>query len=324
MYKYIKQWPVDRENGWSHELNGVCHDKDNWYFTQNGKPGPFKMYEKGILWKFPITHRLANKVTSQAPPNILCYRSESHSGSKKLHYGDIDCINGFIFVPVTGDSHPYIQVFTTKDLTPVARQELKRPYGKYFDSIAWCAINPNDERLYTSDRHISSNFDSHDHSPFLVYDIDFNKIRQGESDFLTYRTCLIPLTGNRKILSYDHIQGGCFDNECHLHTTNGNATGLFEKKYCNSNGGIFVFQIPNAIDRNVPYMVERIAQSNQSKGFRFQFNGRGDEPEGITYWNLNKDNRAPNIKGVLHAIMINNDDGVTNPDDFYFKHYDRT
>ncbi len=46
-----------------------------------------------------------------------------------------------------------------------------------------------------------------------------------------------------------------------------------------------------------------------------------EEPKGITYWDLNKDTRAPEICGVLHAIMIDNV-GVGD-DDFYFKHYDR-
>ena len=49
MYEYIRQWPKDREMGWSHEANGVCHDQNNWFFSQNG-----------ILWKFPITHRIGD------------------------------------------------------------------------------------------------------------------------------------------------------------------------------------------------------------------------------------------------------------------------
>jgi len=325
MYKYIKQWPKDRENGWSHELNGVCHDDDNWYFTQNGKPASLKSKEYGVLWKFPINHRLADKVTTANPAKgILNYDTSKIKGGKKLHYGDLDYYNGYLFVPVTGGGNPFIQVFTAKDLIPVTTQVLKRPDGKYFDSIAWCAINPKDGRLYTSDRHISHNFQSSDKTPFLVYDIDFLKIKERNTNFLTFNTAIIPTTSDGKVLDYDYIQGGCFDFENHLHTTNGSYTGI-SKKYCNSKGGIFVFQMPNVINKGVIDTAKRIAQSNQSRGFRYQFNGLGDEPEGITYWNLNNDPRASkDIKGVLHAIMINNDDGVTNPDDFYFKHYDRT
>ena len=29
MYQYLKQWPEDREPGWSEELQGVCHDSNN-------------------------------------------------------------------------------------------------------------------------------------------------------------------------------------------------------------------------------------------------------------------------------------------------------
>ena len=42
MYEFINDYPYFRENGLSNECQGVCHDKDNWYFTQDGN-----------LWKIP-------------------------------------------------------------------------------------------------------------------------------------------------------------------------------------------------------------------------------------------------------------------------------
>ncbi len=62
MYKYLKTWPSDRENGWSEELNGICHDANNWFFTQNGN-----------LWKFPITHKINDKVTGENREKGITY-----------------------------------------------------------------------------------------------------------------------------------------------------------------------------------------------------------------------------------------------------------
>jgi hypothetical protein len=66
----------------------------------------------------------------------------------------------------------------------------------------------------------------------------------------------------------------------------------------------------------------RIAKSTNGSGdFNYEFHpGWPDyeEPEGLTYWDLN-DGRAPGIRGVLHALMLDND--VSSADEVYFKHY---
>lgn len=301
MYKYIKQWPKDREHGWSEELQGVCHDDNNWFFTQDGK-----------LWKFPITHRIGDKVTSENKAKGILRNKYGH------HLGDFDCCNGYLFIPVTGDGKPYIAVFSANDLSFVMKQEIKRN-GAYFKSLGWCAVNPNDKRLYTSDKHCKNQFGS-DCSPVLIYDIDFAVVQKKSGEFLKYRTALMLKDEKGNVLTREHMQGGCFDNENHLHINNGYYTSVTQS-WANDKGGISVFKIPSYIAANSTPFVIRIARSYQSGIFRYQFNGKGQEPEGITYWDLNKDKRAPEISGVLHAIMLDNL-GIRD-DDFYFKHYDR-
>jgi hypothetical protein len=44
-----------------------------------------------------------------------------------------------------------------------------------------------------------------------------------------------------------------------------------------------------------------------------------EEPEGLTFWDLDADGRAPGIGGQLHAIMLDNELGVS--DNVYIKHY---
>lgn len=308
MYDYIKQWPVDRENGWSHKMQGVCTDTHNWFFTQNGR-----------LWKFPVKHRLADKVTKANPAEGI---KKKYYG---FHLGDLDYSKGFLFVPVTGDGKPYIAVFSSETLSYVTKQVILRPDGKFFDSLSWCAINPKDGKLYTTDRHVGPKkvYQDYDQSPFLVYDVDYDKIKTGSCTFLEYRASISPY--ERKItsngwtsspVSFKNIQGGCFDYEYHLHTTNGTNNSFAKSK----KGGIFVFDMPRTVAKDGVYAAERIAYSTQKGTFRFQFNGTGDEPEGITYWDLNN-GQAPEIKGVLHAIMCNY--VGSGDDDFFFKHYDR-
>ena len=155
--------------------------------------------------------------------------------------------------------------------------------------------------------------------------MNYNNLRFDAGGFLEYRAALQPVT--KKVtaggtvynpLSYSHIQGGCFDGQNHLHTTNGTSKAYAK----DGKGGIFVFTVPKTIQKGKTYTILREAYSTQRGTFRYQFDGTGDEPEGITFWNLNNIAEAKEFKGVLHAIMLNNDLNP-NPDDFFFKHYDR-
>ena len=159
----------------------------------------------------------------------------------------------------------------------------------------------------------------------MVYDIDFAKIRAKSNSFLTYTTFLLVYDTNKERLTREFMQGGCFDHKNHLHITNGDYTikGVIHN-YSNQKGGISVFTIPMIPRTNVQryYQTLRIASSNQDNGFRYQFNGTGEEPSGITFWDLSGKRVPGNISGCLHAIMIDN--YGTGADDFFFKHYRRT
>lgn len=298
MYKYIGEYPKDRENGWSSELQGVCHDDSNWFFTQNGK-----------LWKFPIDHNLNNKILEADIDGKKIIRVDYGN-----HLGDIDCCNGYIFVPIAEDGNPYIAVFSAENLSYITRQEITRD-GDYFDSLGWCAIDTSGKRLYTSDRHIAAEYGA-DKSPIIVYDIDYDAIANNSESFLTYRAVLVLRTEGGSKTSLNHSQGGCFDKENNLYLTNG-----YPHRY--GQRGISIFSVPSTLEKHQSYDIRRIAKSKQDGVFKFKFKvSQGEEPEGITYWDLNNsEKQAPRIKGVLHVIMIDN--YGTGDDDLYFKHYDR-
>lgn len=306
MYTYLFNYPSDREMGWSHELQGVCHDDNNWFFTQNGN-----------IWKFPLSHDLNKQV--KKPSDFSGVIKNSYGGYR---LGDCDCYGGYLFVPVSLDGSPYIAVFDASNLSYIAKTRLDK-FGKKFSLVHWCAINPKDGLLYTSDHNVGNDF-TDDTSPVMVYEIDFEKIRDRSDNFLVYKTFLrlYNATGDR--LSRDFVQGGCFDNENHLHINNGDYTIKGgSHNYANDKGGISVFYIPDIPKTGAKpcYRVKRIACSNQSKGFQYQFNGTGEEPSGITYWDLRNKKVGGKVKGCLHAIM--SDNNGRGDDDLYFKHYDR-
>ncbi|SIN96128.1 PLAT/LH2 domain-containing protein [Fibrobacter sp. UWB11] len=300
-YKYIGEYPPgDREPGWSNELNGICHDDSNWYIIQDGN-----------IWKFPVSHDLNTTVKKEDLSKQIYKYHYGH------HLGDSDCYNKYLFVPVTKDGAPYVVVFSTDDIHKVvARNVMVLPNGKAFSDMAWLAINPNNGLLFTSNGAITKN------DPIYVYSIDFDKIRAGESNFLKlYAQVNLKDEEFDDYVERDCMQGGCFDGSNNLHLSN----GYYKNKHSNKKGGITVFEIPNlSYNPNKIVLVKIKARSNQNHAFRFQFNSYGQEPEGLTYWDLDN-GMAPGIKGQLHAIMIENNAASNffngGDDDLYFKHF---
>lgn len=118
-----------------------------------------------------------------------------------------------------------------------------------------------------------------------------------------------------------HMQGGCFDSQNYLHLTNGKWTGAGHDYSKGTKGGIAIFRPSESPQKGGVEKLYRLEHSTQSGAFAFKFSGIGEEPEGITYWDLDNNQNVPKIQGQLHAIMLDNV-GV-NKDDFFFKHYRR-
>ena len=344
MYNYLGNHPEDREMGWSEEVNGVCHDESNWFFTQNGN-----------LWKFPVTHNLNDTCKSANPLKGILEHVTS------FHLGDLDYYRGYLFVPVTGTgsikgtiSHevlkteydrtvdesnrnigkPQIFIFKADDLSYVRSVSIRKKDGNFFDSLGWLAINPRNGLLYTSDHTVSNKFDGKK-APIHVYSIE----SINDNEMLKLHSTLVLADEHSTVLELSCMQGGCFDNDNYLHLLCGfvtNYKGLdpLKKDLDKFRDGISVFKVSQNPKKSETNTTFRIAHSGQSGTFRYQFDGTGDEPEGITYWDIDKakielskklnieeSKIAPNIEGQLHAIMLNN--AGTGADDFYFKHYRR-
>ena len=287
--EYLGTYPKHRNNGWSHELQGVANDQDNWFFTQ-----------KGALWKFPISHDLSDKIGHKAGPGILRVKIPA-SLSDYDHFGDLDHHAGLLYVPLEGGGTPRIAVFRASNLEFVDSQVLLRPGGKPMTQSGWCAIHPTDGMLYTSNTGIDQG-----ENPIFKFRVGFS----GGKLQLTYAGSLYLKDEDRSGMGLKpFMQGGDFSTDGrYLFLVNGKSW-----KFDKDDGGVWVFDAING---------RKITKSKQKGGFRFEFHPGGtkfEEPEGITYWNL--DGRsAPSIKGQLHVILLDKDKD-TNGDEFYLKHY---
>jgi hypothetical protein len=156
-----------------------------------------------------------------------------------------------------------------------------------------------------------------------VYTIDRSALVQGKSDFLDPEvnyTTLTYETGTKVAL--DIMQGGEFSDDGFLYLIHGYGSDIGE----GYGYGIKVFDITTW------KLVVASTNEGGTGGFKYEFHPttwdtwKYQEPEGLTYWDLDKDTRAPHIQGQLHAIMLDNDyvepDAPGNVDDeLYFKHY---
>lgn len=230
-YEDLGFCPQNVKNDFSNDICGICHDENNWYISQgsaikmvpaNGLDKNLNYIEKVQSNKCPIYRNVRIEYVSFSK----YYKSTDENTPVGVNikgpvFGDIDCYNDYIFVPIsateTFDSQ--ILVFSKKNFDCVAYQILYKKDGVPFKRLNWCAVNPQDECLYTSDAYISPSFEGN-HSPILAFKIDFRGLSY------CVRSCLkivnnegIKLQRKKKVNSDDtvpyildaEVRGGCFD-----------------------------------------------------------------------------------------------------------------
>lgn len=305
--KYLGQHPKNRQNGWSDGLQGVGHDRNNWFFTQ-----------KNRLWKFPISHDLNKKIKLFYPytstTNVRKQRPlptgvktmtipESLKRRGYDHFGDLVHHKGYLFIPLEAEKgsnkqKPLLAVYRASNLAYVGSAKLPRQ-----TKAGWVAINPSDGLLYTSNNNLSSA------NKLIAYRVDYNALRKNKV-LISYQKMksLFDARG-RTITLKRYMQGGEFsDNGKYLFLVNGRAS----KKTPSRDGGIWVFDFKTG---------KKVLKSSTKGRFKYEYHPgfpNGEEPEGITFWSLDNRN-APKIKGNLHVILLNND--VSSKDEFWLKHY---
>ena len=258
----ISKYPNDRELNWTNEVQGVSHDDDYWYISQQKR-----------LWKIPVGHDLNKDVKKNDPQLDIKSIPIPHTLSKNYdHFGDIDCFDDFLFVPLEKtDSKRTARIacFHASNLKLIGSTlvTLQKNHA------SWCAVNKADNLLY------SSTFDA---SVIFAYEYTI----RNNSFSLRLNHKLNLKNGNGSKFKLKGIQGGVFAN------LSGN-TILFLSSNDDSTRGVNAFEVSTG--KRIDY-----------KKIDSDFFTVGEEIEGLTFWDLDN-NKAPKIKGQIHVIELDND-----------------
>lgn len=320
-HTYLGNNPDEGNPGWHEEAQGLAHDADYWYMTQNPafQISPFQTPPAIIgggprLWRVPVTTNLGSGVDC-GHGGVSCgsLRDTALMAHGYNHYGDPDIYEvggrGYLLVPLeNGDQGPAVAIFRAD-----ASLEFLAfaPFPGQTHS-SWVAVDANGLLL-------SSEFDGVTH--FNRYYLDWAAFQAtGEHAFT-----LVPVSPMKvqdevgAPLTLEGAQGGEYSDD--------GGTIYF----VSGHDGIHVFE-PRAgsvaeCGSVVPCTVaSRIEQSHNSPGgFAYEFDTSStvkEEPEGLTFWDLDADGRAPGLKGQLHVVLLDND--LVTDDDVYVKHYRRS
>jgi len=305
-YYYLGDYPNQPPNpGWQQDVQGVAHDRDHWFITQERK-----------IWKIPVGYDLYS--TGEGTPGVitrsLCDATNlcmcvPDFFSPELwkcqtgynHFGDPECYetNGqtFLLVPVERQpDHPAIALFSADSLAYLDHADLDQQI-----QAPWCAVDPQGN-VYTS------NFDVNNDNPIRKYTVDWDRVIASGTLRLTLTNSFWLTNDSGTFMTLSNVQGGVITPSGTLLYLVAGYNGQLRES-----DGIHVFDLASG---------RRVQRSTLGFGsFNFEFDPTGviqEEPEGLTFWDLD-DGRAPGISGQLHVLLLDNDCG--DPDDVYFKHY---
>jgi hypothetical protein len=324
-HTFVDDYPSNHNSNWTENLQGVTHDSEHWFFTQEEKL--WKIHARRDLNADPIT------VDDQADmPGIL-----DDLGCN--HFGDPDHFEhngqGYLFIPVEGDDDcgkkPIVAVFRNEQGLPfIGHQALENETLDDNARIGWCAINPTNGLLYTSHNEIN------DKLPIFRYQVDWDALENNqviitpESNMTLWQT---PARQNHVQIP-KYVQGGAFSLGGKLYIVGGKAIKPLIWKYIptflipliidlfEDEGGIFVFDLFD--DAGEAFGCLDVKSSLTDTPFLYEYHPgywKSEEPEGLTHWDIDGlDFQVPGIEGQLHAILLDNNTWPAD-DEIYFKHY---
>lgn len=313
-HTYLGNNPSEGNPGWHQEVQGLAHDADYWYITQNPafRISPFDnpptLAGGPRLWRVPVTHDLGADADCGSG-SVSCgdLRVTALLGGGYNHYGDPDVYEfggrGYVLVPIEGGVAG-VAIFRA-DATLQFLASAPFP-GQTHSS--WVAVD-------ATGRLLSSDFD--DVAAFNRFTLDWAAFQaSGEQTFSLQLESVIPVLDEAgAALTLQGAQGGEYSDDWGRFYFAGTHDGLhvFEER---AGAGA---ECAPAASCTVAQRVER--SHNGPGGFAFEFNDSSsvsEEPEGLTFWDLDADGRAPGLRGQLHVVLLDND---LVEDDAYVKHY---
>ncbi len=325
-HTFLGNGPDEDRPGWHQEANGLTHDAGYWYITQN--------VDSPKLWRIPVDHDLSDNVdcttervscSSAAVDTPLFDRGYNH-------YGDPDFYrrggNAYVVVPAEGGSlGPAAAVFRadeTLEFYAIA------PVPQVF--FSWLAIDQAGVLVSSEGRTVDE---------LRRYQIGWDEPPVVRDGLPVLRVAALPSTPLRdetaSPMEINSVQGGEFsDDGRFLYLSSGFLAGRCADPFCfldcpdeHDSWGVHVFRTKpgtavecGAGGDSCVVPTHRIERSvDESGGFAFEFDPffpTCEEPEGLTFWDLDADGRAPGHGGQLHVVLLDNEADV---DDVYVKHY---
>ena len=272
VYDCVGVEPKGAATNYSNDVQGICHDTSFWYVSHGAGT---KDYDRnyGEVFKVPVTHSLSKNLSANCVKLDDCkvynhgvlekhrfykfFNSSNEAVGVKIgeiHFGDIDCYEGHLFVPVyqngnDGSVDAQILIFSTVNFD-LEHQEIlyKNEASKMaFGRLGWCAVNPHDGCLYTSDSYISRNIGDGS-SPVMAFKIDLDNIGKGKVfTNVTEKGIDLLMPDGSEFEMEACMQGGCFDPYDTLYLVSGYYTK--RKKH----DGVFAFKL----QRNVTSVLDK-------------------------------------------------------------------
>lgn len=267
-YSKVGTSPKSEKTDFSNDIQGICHDASHWYVSHGAGSADYdrnhgtlhrvymgrlgsdtKAKEKQVSDCYVLSHgvKTARRFYKYYDGNVAV-------GAKigEIHFGDIDYYNGYIFVPAyqhgyDGYADTQILVFDAKTFDLKCAEVLYKNKAEKipFADLAWCAVNPNDGCLYTSDSHLSNSFEGKS-SPLMAYKINFENLQNESGEVFSLVTPKgIPLkTEDGSDFGMGaNMQGGCFDQFDTLYLN----SGFMDKHQFNEGINAFKLKRDNTI-----------------------------------------------------------------------------
>jgi len=294
---YLGNYPEERSGFWTDNIQGVTHDDDHWFITQTDR-----------LWKIPITQDL--DVLLLDFEHVVVVEIPKELGDLGYnHLGDPDIIDGRVLVPVDGpDATASIAAFHADDLSLMNTAHLPGESPATGQKKAgWCAVQHDAGLLYTSESTLN------ERNPIRILSVNRTALANGSLELMPVGI-LQPVDENGDLLELEHMQGGVFGEDHRLYLING-----FMQDHDPKLGGIRI------IDPATGRLIGRSSLEDMPFQYEYHHSEIGgveiisEEPEGLTWWDLDDDTRAPGIEGQLHVLLLDNELLVT--DQIYLKHY---
>lgn len=265
-YENLGFYPENVKTDFSNDIHGICHDENYWYVSHESSIQivPFGGLDKDLKYverKQPFGSSIGLLLSKDV---YKYYQSNSSTNPVGLKvdgvcFGDIDCYKGYLFVPVfvkNGDEivDTKILVFSIKTFDCVCCETLCKLDNVKFKKMAWCAINPQDDCLYTSDSILSSSFDGCK-SPVMAFKINFENLEKRkypvfscvDKNGIALKRKVKTNTNNLEIVPCEfgsEIQAGCFDPFDTLYLCSDSAS-------CQEYGAVSAFTLQRELESTV-------------------------------------------------------------------------